>query len=215
MWHGILCVVAYCGCCRSPNAHFARVKAPDGLPARPSLCGICTRHWGDGPAAVKRRDQDHYEQWQHDAELLHEGHRAELARRDESIAELQATVGELRVELDERPVRVVRENLDQETVDQANDERQRAFAARDSAYRLIAQFRAAHHDTGRGTCKCGMSVEKCEVTELINSDRSYLRWEARQLETIRLHGSYSSKLPRGHPALINPRWSPPSPGGTA
>jgi hypothetical protein len=109
---------------------FARVKVPDGLPARPSLCGVCSRHWGDCPAAVKRRDQEHYEQWQHDAELLREGHRPELARRDESIAELQATIGELRGELDERPVRVVRENLDQETVDRANDERQRVCGSR-------------------------------------------------------------------------------------
>ncbi len=208
---GTLVGVAYCGCCRSSNVYFAQVKAPDGLPAKASLCGICSRHWGDSPTAAKRRDQDHYEQWQHDAEVLRDVHRVELARRDESIAELKGTIAKLEQKLDQRPVRVVRENLDQEAVDQAHQERDRAQAARDAAYGLMAQFRGEHHDTGRGTCKCGVSTEKCEVTKILNSDRSFLRWETRQLDLVRRNGPYFSKLPRGHPALINPRWSPPEP----
>jgi hypothetical protein len=203
--------MARCACCRSPNAHFGPPRVPDGLPAKVTVCGICTRHLGNSPADVKRRDQDHFEQWAQDAELLTEEYRDALAKRDEHIEQLRAAIGQLEQKLDERPVRVVHENLDQEAVDGAYRDRDRALVARDAAYRLVAQFRSSHHDTGRGTCKCGVIMAKCDVTKIIDSDRSFLRWEASQCALVGRNGRFSSKLPEGHPALINSRWSPSEP----
>ena len=88
---GTLAGMAHCACCRSPNAHFGPPRVPDGLPAKVTVCGICTRHLGNSPADVKRRDQDHFEQWAQDAELLTEDYRDALAKRDEHIEELRAT----------------------------------------------------------------------------------------------------------------------------
>jgi hypothetical protein len=208
---GTLAGMAHCACCQSPNAHFGPPRVPDGLPAKVTVCGICTRHLGNSPADVRRRDREHFEQWTQDAELLTEEYREALAKRDEHIEELRATIGQLGEKLDKRPVRVVHENLDQEAVDAARRERDGARAARDDAYWLVAQFRGMHHDTGRGTCKCGASVEECDVSNMINSDRSFLRWEVKQLELIRRNGLVSGRLPRDHPGLINSRWSPPEP----
>ena len=206
VWHS--CSVAYCGCCRGKNVYFGPVKAPDGLPSTASLCGICSRHWGDDPARTKRREQDHFEQWQHDMDALEQQHRSELRAQTEQIAGLRAEIRTLEQTLDERPVRIVRENLDQETVDQAHEERAKAQFARDRAYRTIAELRGMHHDTGRGTCKCGTHISKCDIIRLIDNDQPFLRWEARQVALLRQNGRASAELPQNHPARINPRWSP-------
>jgi hypothetical protein len=105
--------------------------------------------------------------------------------------------------------RYVDRNLDQEAVDDATNERDRSYAARERAYRTLAQLRVVHHDTGRGFCKCRTSLGKCAETEILDGDQSFLRWEARQVQNIRRNGEYASILPQGHPGRINPRWSPP------
>ncbi len=210
----ILASVTYCPCCRSVNAQFARPKVPDGLPAQVTVCGICTRHLGDGPKTTERREREHFEQWQEDIELLKQRHADELAARDGLAEELRTKIADLEKELRTRPVQVVTENLDQQTVDQAERDRDAAFRARDAAYRLVAEFRSSHHDTGRGTCLCRAPVDKCGATTILNGDRGFLRWEAREWQVVRDRGRYASNLPAGHPALINPRWSPPEPPQT-
>jgi hypothetical protein len=205
----ILAGVTYCPCCKSANAQFARPKVPDGLPAKVTICGICTRHLGDGPRTRDQREREHFEQWQEDIELLKQRHADELAARDGLVAELRTKIANLERELRTRPVQVVRENLDQQTVDQAKSDRDAAFRARDAAYRLVAEFRRLHHDTGKGMCLCRVAGDKCPVTMILNAHRGFLRWEAREWRTVRDHGRYASNLPPGHPALTNPRWSPP------
>jgi hypothetical protein len=195
----------FCICCRSSNVHFGPVKVPNGLPARGDICGICVRHQGDG-AKARQRDKDHREQWEHDLELVQERHSSQLRARSAEIAELRATISELEETLIARPRQVVHENLDQATVDEALRKRDQAFRSRDCAYGLVAELRCLHHDTGRGTCKCGEDVRRCAVTQLLDEDGSFIRWEADQIR--RWHQGFDHALPPGHPALINPRWSP-------
>ena len=204
-----------CVCCRSPGAQFGRPpKAPDGLPvAIPPLCGICVKHQGSHPADLERRNKQHLEQWELDFERqqqLYEDRQAmQGAEKDEVISELQATIEKLKDEIRSKPVQYVDRNLDQETVDDATNERDKSYAARERAYRTLAQLRVVHHDTGRGFCKCGTSLGECAETEVLDGDQSFLRWEARQVQNIRRNGEYASILPQGHPGRINPRWSPP------
>jgi hypothetical protein len=105
-------------------------------------------------------------------------------------------------------MQVVHQNLDQEMVDAAVSAREQAFRARDAAYSLVAQLRGLHHDTGRGTCRCGTPVTVCKATKIIDGSASFRRWESRQCENLR-RGSFS-ELPAEHPARTNHRWVQPS-----
>ena len=208
--------VSACVCCRSPGAQFGRPpKAPDGLPvAVPPLCGICAKHQGPHlPADLERRNKQHLEQWELDFERQQQIYEDRLAKRDAEkdrvISELQATIEKLKDEIRSTPIRYVDRNLDQQTVDDATNERNKSYAARERTYCTLAQLRVVHHDTGRGLCKCGASLDKCAETEILDGDQSFLRWEARQVQNIRRNGEYASILPQGHPGRINPRWSPP------
>lgn len=194
-----------CGCCGSPNAQFGPARVPDGLPAQIPVCWICSKHLGYDEKTVRRREKEHYEQFEYD---LDEKERALELKYASQIADLEATIGQLHEDLEARPTRIVHKNLDQETVWAAEKERHEAFQARDAAFKLIAQFRSLHHDTGRGTCSCRVPVGQCQVTKIIDSSRSYRRWEARQCEEFR--SGYGSQLPPEHPFRTNPRWSQPA-----
>lgn len=204
-----------CVCCRSSGAQFGKPpKAPAGLPvAVQPLCGICVKHQGSHPADLDRRNKQHLEQWVLDFERqqqMYEDRQAKRdAEKDRAISELQATIEKLEDQIRSKPVRYVERNLDQEIVDEAKIERGESYAARDRAYRTLAQFRVMHHDTGRGFCKCETGLDECAETQALNGDQSFLRWEARQVQYIRRNGEYASQLPQGHPGRINPRWSPP------
>ena len=181
---------------------------PDGLPTQLRVCAICTKHLGSDPRSAKKRDDDHFEQWQYDMDVALEDERLALHKREAEIADLEATILRLRDELAARPMQVVHRNLDQETVDDAEHEREQAFRARDAAFSLVARFRGLHHDTGRGTCKCGTPVGTCRATKIIDGSPSFRRWEARQCENLRRNNF--SELPAEHPACTNPRWVQPS-----
>lgn len=204
-----------CVCCQSPGAQFGKPPmAPNGLPvaARP-LCGICTKHQGSHPSDLERRNRQHLEQWQLDFERQQQMYEARQAKRDAAadkiISGLRETIEKLKDEIRSKPVQLVERNLDQEKVDEAIRERDNSNAARLRTHQTLAQLRVVHHNTGCGLCKCGKSLTKCVETEILDSDRSFLRWEARQVDRIRRDGPYASALPEGHPAMINPRWSPP------
>jgi hypothetical protein len=170
-----------------------------------TVCGICSKHLGDDRKTVEKRQRDHYEQYKYD---LDEKERVLELKYTRQIADLEATIGQLQKELEARPTKIVHKNLDQETVWAAERERHEAFQARDAAFGLLAQLRGLHHDTGRGTCSCRVPVDKCPVTKIIDSSRSYRRWEARQCEEFRT--GYRSQLPPEHPFWTNPRWSQPA-----
>src|SRR5450755_502789 len=164
------------------------------------------RHLGSSPAAIESREKDHFEQYQDDIEIVKQQQRYITSQREEEIRELQASIEALKIELDKRPTRIVKENLDQEEVNEAKRNESDAISSRDDAYFLVARFRALHHDTGRGICKCRVPIGECKVNKLINDDRRFLRWEKRRCDA-QGRGQYWARLPEGHPFLINPRWS--------
>jgi hypothetical protein len=194
-----------CNCCGSRNAQFGPAKVPDGLPTEQTVCHLCSKHLGSDEKTVKRREQNHYEQYKYDLDEIERVLELKYARQ---IAQLEDEARQLREELEARPTQTVYRNLDQETVWEAERERNRAYGARDAAFIHFAELRALHHDTGRGTCSCGKSVDKCKETEIINECGAYMKWEARQVKHYR--GYRDCDLPDGHPALTNPRWIQPA-----
>ena len=135
---GILTGMPACDCCRSPNAQFPPVKAPDGLPVAVRVCGICARHQGSHPRDLRRREEEHFQQWQFDLELAVEQERRIGQRREKVIRDLEDEILRLKDEMAARPVQVVDRNLDQEMVDEALRSRDDAYAARDAAWTFVA-----------------------------------------------------------------------------
>jgi hypothetical protein len=122
---------------------------------------------------MESREKDHFEQYQDDIEIVKYQQRYITSQREEEIRELQASIEALRIELDKRPTRIVTENLDQAEVDEAKRNESDAISSRDDAYFLVAHFRAPHHDTGRGICKCREPIGECKVNRLINDHRAF------------------------------------------
>lgn len=198
--------MAFCRCCQSTNVELVPTRVPGGLPSQQPVCGTCARHMGSSPRDQQKREADHFERWQRDRDLALEQLRAQCAGE---IERLNVEVGQLEKELAERPTRIVEQNLDQQTVDQASIDREKAYRARDGAYILLARLRGLHHDTGRGVCSCQKAVSRCRETELLDSSSGYRRWELAQQERLR-RGQWS-ELPAEHPARTNSRWLQPSP----
>lgn len=131
--------------------------------------------------------------------LLHERdalHAAEISR-------LSARIAERERELAERPQRVVYENLDQETVDDALAERDQAYRSRDAASRVLLEIRLLHRDTGNRHCRCGTRTDQCQVSQIFDEHPSLEKWEARQIR--RFHEGLPHLLPDGHPAMLDRR----------
>jgi hypothetical protein len=165
------------------------------------VCGDCELHQGNTGPKMVRRDRDHVLAWKKDQARL-------LAQLERVTQGFERQLEEMRTELTERPTHTVYENLDAETVQTAARERDRALKARDIAFRLVAQFRGLHHDTGRGTCSCRQPVERCEETKIIDSSTSYRRWEARAGDAYRK--GHASQLPPEHPYRTDSHWSQPA-----
>ena len=192
-----------CGCCgRSWDVAPRPIRTAGnsaGLPGGgPSICADCLRHMGsDGPTAV-RRDRQHVDLWADTATAL-------LAERDADhaveVAALHAEIASRDRLLAERPERVVVQNLDRQTVYEAEAEAERAFRSRDHAYRVLVEIRLLHRETTGGGCRCGRTG--CPVSEILDDFRALERWEAKQID--RLKQGLPHDLPAGHPALLDRR----------
>jgi hypothetical protein len=182
-----------CECCGRPDAQV--------------VCHPCVCHRaGDSPAWLIKRDRDHIEMWRGDLEAERMRHRASLTRHEAKTGKLNADIAELRQELKDRPTIPV--NLDDLAVQEAKAETAAAYERRDSAFRSLAKLRVLHRDTGNGQCRhCRKPVSECAETQLLNDERSFLKWEAYETRRLRMHGYCA--LPDGHPALVNPRWVAP------
>lgn len=194
-----------CTCCHRTNAIFGPTRVPDGLPTSgaPAVCGRCTRHLGDHPTLVKKREKEHFELWAVDASEAAE----EAARQQEAaVARVQSHVDELQAELQARPVRVVIENPGQEKIDQAYQDRQKAFALRDRAFRVLSAVHLLHHDVGGDECSCGTSLRECSVAQEVDGNHALKGWERKQWE--RKRDGLPHLLPAGHPGVIDYRWEP-------
>lgn len=194
-----------CICCHRTNAIFGPTRLPDGLPTSgaPAVCGRCTRHLGDHPTIVKKRELEHFELWAVDAaEAAQETARQHAA----AVGQVQERVDELLAELEARPVRVVVENPEQEKIDQAYQERQTAYAVRDRAFRVLSAVHLIHHDVGGDECSCGTPVRECPVAQEVDGNRAFKGWERKQWE--RKRDGLPHLLPAGHPGVIDYRWEP-------
>ena len=186
-----------CPCCQRTAPE--RRWSAERLDRRSGVCADCELHQGStGPRLVKR-DQDHVRLWR-----LQAG--ASEARRQHEVAELQQEADALRLQLDARPVKIVNQNLDQETVDQALTERESAYRARDGAFRALCQVRMIHREREPGKCRCGRRIDQCVEAKIVDEFRALKAWERRQVE--RLRNNERHELPYNHPAIIDPRWQP-------
>ncbi len=194
-----------CVCCHRSSAIFGPTRVPDGLPdnGAPAVCGRCTRHLGDHPVLVKRREREHFELWAEDAREAAEGAADRCAA---VVAEMQAQIDSLRTELAARPTRVADRNLDQEAVDQAFVDRKRAYDARDQAFRVLAAVHMLHHDIGGEKCACGAALPQCRAADLVDSCRALKGWECKQWE--RKRDGLPPLLPAGHPGVLDYHWEP-------
>lgn len=120
-----------CECCQRQNAILGPVRAPNGLPAANRICAICLRHLGDATSIARRREAQHAEMW---AEDQREALQALEERHSRILDGLQQQIARLRQTLEDRPERVVVENLDLHEVREAH-------TARDGAYRATPPSR--------------------------------------------------------------------------
>jgi hypothetical protein len=136
--------------------------------------------------------------------------RAEDARREEAfrqrLAEVEQERDHLQQQLDARPVRVVTENLDKQTVDEALLKRDAAYRSRDSAFRALCEVRLLHREREPGMCRCGRRLDRCEIAIIVDRYPALRSWEKQQVDRFRRHEVHS--LPDNHPAIIDPRWQP-------
>lgn len=178
------------------------MRVPDGLPAANRVCGVCTKHLGQQPAVTAKRERQHFELWQEDhhdrLQTAGDAHRRE-------VAALEATIAGLRRELDERPTRIVRENLDQQTVDHALGEKAKAYHSRDKAFQALSAVSLDHRAASGGRCSCGRR-HPCTTADVVAGVRALKGWERRQWERHRRYEAHM--LPPGHPGVVDPRWRP-------
>ena len=189
-----------CECCGRQNAILGPVRAPDGLPAANRICAICLRHLGDVASIARRREAQHAKMWAEDQrealEALEERHGRVLASLQQQVAQLQQT-------LDDRPERVVVQNLDLQEVRAAHDARDAAYRSRDTAYQALCELRLLHHETGDGQCRCGRRVDRCDVAGIVDRYPALRLWEDKQAEFLRR--GLPHLLPDGHPAVLDRR----------
>jgi hypothetical protein len=195
--------MAGCPCCGRTNAIYSQVRAPDGLPSRAVVCGLCSRHQGSHEIDLKRRSEMHIEMWRED---LAEQEERLTDQRLRETAGLELTIAELRQELEERPVQVVYENVDKQTLDDAISETNRAFRSRDRVLRDMTTLHLKHFETGSGRCRCGKPADDCDERVILDGSRALRAWERRHTEYRRRGEPHS--LPHGHPGVVDARWDP-------
>lgn len=170
-----------------------------GLPgAGPAVCADCTRHMGNDGSTAIRRDRQHVELWANTATALLEERDADHTRE---VARFQAEIAGRDKQLADRPERVVYQNLDQQTVWEAEEQRDHAFRSRDQAFRTLTEIRLLHREADGGSCRCG--TRGCPVFEILGGYRALESWEAKQIE--RMKKGRDHLLPPGHPAVLDRR----------
>lgn len=157
----------HCPCCQRDNAIPARVKAPDGLPSRAVVCGLCSRHQGSDTIDRKRADTAHIEMWREDLREAVEG----------TTEHFQKMIDEMRAELDGRPVsvRVVNEDLDE--MNRLRAEIDRLFRSRNRVVDIMADLHEHHRELSNGKCSCGRKIEHCKEAALFDQCGPLKAWE--------------------------------------
>lgn len=192
-----------CRCCGLETALFGPPRMFNGLPAAAIVCDLCARHQGSHQSELRKRDRDHVEMWREDKR---EAVTALVERHERTVAGLQETIRELQTTLDERPVQVVYQNLDQEEVDQAHQHARRAYRSRDRAFLDLTRIHLLHFELSAGRCRCGKPLDRCEEAAIVDTAKALRGREHHHAERRRQGKPHL--LPHGHPGIVDARWDP-------
>lgn len=192
-----------CPCCGRTNAHYVPVRAPDGLPSRPVVCGLCAKHQGSNGYDLKRRDHTHIDMWRED---LRDREQALTDAHEQVVGKLQAQITRLEGKLEERPIQTVEVHVDKAELDEAWRQRDRAFRSRDRVMTDMTLLHLLHFETSSGKCRCGLQASRCEEMTILDGSRALNAWERWQTERRRRQEHH--QLPSGHPGVVDARWDP-------
>jgi hypothetical protein len=174
-----------CPCCRL-NPSTIRQVCPD-----------CELHQGNTIVKIQRCNSDHLRAWRGAQSSL----QAKANREKELLGQ---QLEEARLELEKRPIKIVHENLDAETVADAESRRDKAYKSRDLTMHTLSRIRLLHRNDGKGKCACGEAYSKCKTAQVIEDDVIALdRWEKNQAD--RLRRGLTHFLPDNHPAVLDRR----------
>jgi hypothetical protein len=185
-----------CTCCSRfgheipPDQSAGRAFGSDGC------CHPCQEHKGFAQAA----DRDHRRWWRvrlDDQQRLAEEERSRLLAR---VSEVQAELDKERLT---RPERLVEKWINQDEIDAAQSEAQRAFRSREMAFQQLSLVRLLHRESVGGRCRCGTPLAKCQTFALLDGYPALMAWEREQLR--RYGARVEHALPLDHPLLHDPR----------
>lgn len=198
-------VTARCLCCQSMQPfHFT--SAADQV-----VCSFCVRH--TGPDRAERRDTDHVALWLRLYTALQDVHAAsvsdttaELASKDQSIAERVAEIDELRSlvagSFDSMPRGGIRDVLENDLVKRAERKTELAARRTDRAMAVLWRIAERHaiNPAQPTLCGCGLSVARCPDRQALEPLRSELAdWESRNVQ--RAAAGERHALPPEHPSF--------------
>jgi len=144
-----------------------------------------------------QKDTEHIALWRELAAQTQREHDREAAR-------LQAQLGELRQELEDRPEKHIVTYIDADELATARDEKTRAFTARLRAFQTLAEILALHRERTSGHCQCGAPFADCKVAQILYGNDTFTRWIDDQVSRLQLYRDCD--LPGNFPARFDPRW---------
>lgn len=184
-----------CACCQRPWEACVAVTGRLGDDGRRRTCPECYEHGASMMAANRK----HTELWRSLVQSQKRDHDAHAARLGEEISLL-------RKQLDERPEKIVERYVDQQELDAARAEAQRAFQSRENAWQALCQVRLIHREGESGYCRCGKRMDNCKIVKIVDRYPGLEAWEKEQYQ--RLRDGRDHRLPDGHPAVLDPNWRP-------
>lgn len=162
---------------------------------RPRRCPQCHDHARDSP----RANQAHIEMWRALARSRKQDHERVEAQLRDQIAQLEQ-------DLRDRPTRIVERWVDQDELEEAHTEADRAFRSRENAWQALCMVRLLHREGQPGQCRCGQRLDRCKTAQIVDRYPALEKWEREQVS--RLRSGLTHNLPEGHPALLDRRWEP-------
>jgi hypothetical protein len=184
-----------CSCCRRPWSECAVDMGRSDDHPRLRKCPACHGHAEDSTEA----NGAHIEMWRALARSRKQDHERVEAGLRERIAELEQ-------ELHDRPTRPVHHWVDQDELEKAREEAQRAFRSRENAWRALCEIRLLHREAQAGQCRCGQRLDRCKIVQIVDHYPALEKWEKEQLSRVR--GGLTHNLPDGHPAVLDRNWQP-------
>lgn len=185
-----------CACCKRPWARCGFF--PDeirGLLRKetPTFCAACMPHRGSNMQA----NAEHLTLWRDYVRDLEQEHA-------DVVDGLRRRIQGLEQQLAERPEKIVEKWLNQDIVETAQAEAQRAFRSRARAWGGLLSVRVRHHETVNGRCRCSKPMKDCLDAQTVSLYGGLDKFENEQVALLRQ--GRRNDLPADHPARIDPKW---------